>query len=116
MTPKIKRTWGPLAYIRGAAAALPKLHAYHTQILLDDDEQLSAELYNVVVANGRFVAGGLPIAPDADPSDGFLELVLISKLCASDIVMIVGRIVLVKHASTTATIVRRAERISFRSA
>ena len=59
MTPKIKRTWGPLAYIRGAAAALSQLHSYHTQILLDDDEQLSAELYNVVVANGRFVAGGL---------------------------------------------------------
>ncbi len=115
MTPKIKRTWGPLAYIRGAAAALSQLHAYHTQILLDDDEQLSADLYNVVVANGRFVAGGLPIAPDADPSDGFLEVVLIPKLCAPEIVLLAAEIVLGKHLSSKATIFRRAKKISVRS-
>lgn len=115
MTSKIKRRWGPLAYIRGAAAALPKLHAYHTQILLDDDEQLSAELYNVVVANGRFVAGGLPIAPDADPSDGLLEVVLIPRLCATEIALLAAEIVLGKHLSSKATIFRRAKKISVRS-
>ena len=115
MTPKIKRAWGPLAYIRGAAAALPKLHAYHTQILLDDDEQLSAEFYNVVVANGRFVAGGLPIAPDADPSDGLLEVVLIPKLGAPEIVMLAAEIVLGKHLSSNAAVFRRAKKISVRS-
>jgi len=115
MTPKIKRTWGPLAYIRGAAAALSELHAYHTQILLDDDEKLSAELYNVVVANGRFVAGGLPIAPDADPSDGLLEVVLIPKLGAPEIVLLAAEIVLGKHLSSKATIFRRAKKISVRS-
>src|SRR6266478_195261 len=115
MTPKIKRAWGPLAYIRGAAAALPKLHAYHTQILLDDDEQLSAEFYNVVVANGRFVAGGLPIAPDADPSDGLLEVVLIPKLCAPEIVLLAAEIVLGKHLSSNAAVFRQAKKISVRS-
>ena len=115
MTPKIKRTWGPLAYIRGAAAALPKLHAYHTQILLDDHEQLSAELYNVVVANGRFVAGGLPIAPDADPSDGLLEVVLIPKLGAREIALLAAEIVLGKHLSSKPTVFRRAKKISVRS-
>ncbi len=115
ITPRIKRTWGPLAYIRGAAAALPELHAYHTQILLDDDEQLSGELYNVVVANGRFVAGGLPIAPDADPSDGLLEVVLIPKLCGPEIALLAAEIVLGKHLSSKATVFRRARKISVRS-
>jgi len=115
ITPKIKRTWGPLAYIRGAAAALPQLHAYHTEILLDDDEQLSAELYNVVVANGRFVAGGLPIAPDADPSDGLLEVVLIPKLGTPEIALLAAEIVLGKHLSSKATVFRRAKKISVRS-
>jgi diacylglycerol kinase (ATP) len=115
MTPKIKRTWGPLAYIRGAAAALSKLHSYHTQILLDDGEQLSAELYNVVVANGRFVAGGLPIAPDANPSDGLLELVLIPKLGAAEIALLAAEVVLGKHLSSKMTIFRQAKKISVRS-
>jgi diacylglycerol kinase (ATP) len=115
MTPKIKRTWGPLAYMRGAAAALSQLHSYHTQILFDDDEQLSTELYNVVVANGRFVASGLPIAPDANPSDGFLEVVLIPKLCAAEIALLAAEVVLGKHLSSKATIFRRAKKVSVRS-
>jgi len=115
ITPKIKRAWGPLAYIRGAAAALSQLHSYHTQILLDDSEQLSAELYNVVVANGRFVAGGLPIAPDANPRDGLLEVVLIPKLSGPEMAVLAAQIVLGKHLSSKATIFRRAKKISVRS-
>jgi diacylglycerol kinase (ATP) len=115
ITPKIKRAWGPLAYIRGAAAALSQLHSYHTQILLDDSEQLSAELYNVVVANGRFVAGGLPIAPEANPRDGLLEVVLIPKLSGPEMAVLAAQIVLGKHLSSKATIFRRAKKISVRS-
>ena len=115
MTPQIKRTWGPLAYIRGAAAALRDLHAYKTEIVLDDDEQLSTDLYNVVVANGRFVAGGLPIAPTADPSDGKLEVVLIPKLGAAEMALLAAQIVLGKHLSSNATIFRQVRKIAVRS-
>jgi len=76
---------------------------------------LSAELYNVVVANGRFVAGGLPIAPAADPSDGLLEVVLIPRLGAPEIALLAAEIVLGKHLSSNATILRRAKKISVRS-
>jgi len=51
LTPEIKRAWGPLAYVRSAAAALPELHAYRTSIVLDGTERLSIDLYNVVIAN-----------------------------------------------------------------
>jgi diacylglycerol kinase (ATP) len=115
MTRRIKRTWGPLAYIRGAAAALPKLRAYQTEILLNDGERLSAELYNVVVANGRFVAGGLPIAPTADPGDGLLEVVLIPKLNAPEMALLAAEIILGKHLSSNVTILRRARKIVVRS-
>ena len=115
ITPQIKRTWGPLAYIRGAAAALPDLHAYKTEIVLDDDEELSTDLYNVVVANGRFVAGGLPIAPTADPSDGKLEVVLIPKLGAAEMALLAAQIVLGKHLSSNATIFRQVRKIAVRS-
>jgi diacylglycerol kinase (ATP) len=115
LTRRIKRAWGPLAYLRGAAAALPELHAYKTRIVLDDDEELSSELYNVVVANGRFVAGGLPIAPTADPGDGLLEIVLIPKLGAAEMALLAAEIVLGKHLSANATIFRRAKKVVVRS-
>jgi diacylglycerol kinase (ATP) len=115
MTRRIKRTWGPLAYVRGAAAALPNLHAYKTEIVLDDDERLTIDLYNVVVANGRFVAGGLPIAPTADPSDGKLEMILIPKLGPAEMALLAAEIALGKHLSSNATIFRQARKIAVRS-
>jgi diacylglycerol kinase (ATP) len=115
LTPKIKRAWGPLAYVRSAAAALPDLHAYRTTIVLDGIERLSIDLYNVIIANGRFVAAGLPIAPNADPSDGLLDLVLIPKLPKPEMALLATEMVLGKHLSSNALIFRRAKKISVRS-
>src|SRR5438270_997875 len=115
MTPEIKRNWGPLAYIRGAAAALPKLHAYKTRIVIDDGEELSTAVYNVVIANGRFVAGGLPIAPEADPADGLLDMILIPKRSPSEIALLAAEIILGKHFSSSVVIFRRARKIAVRS-
>jgi diacylglycerol kinase (ATP) len=115
ITPQIKRTWGPLTYIRGAAAALPGLHAYKTRLVLDDQEEISTPLYNVVIANGRFVAGGLPIAPEADPGDGLLDVILIPKRNAGEMLVLAAEIILGKHFSNTAIIFKRAKKISLRS-
>jgi diacylglycerol kinase (ATP) len=115
LTPKIKRAWGPLAYVRSAAAALPDLHAYRTTIVLDGAERLSIDLYNVIIANGSFVAAGLPIAPNADPGDGWLDLVLIPKRPKREMALLVTEIVLGTHLSSNALIFRRAKEIAVRS-
>jgi YegS/Rv2252/BmrU family lipid kinase len=38
------------------------------------------KMYSVVIANGRFFGGGMPIAPSADPSDGLFDLIVIGEL------------------------------------
>ena len=115
LTPTIKRTWGPLAYVRSAAAALPELHGYRTKIVIDDTERMSIDLCNVIVGNGRFVAGGLPVAPNANPSDGLLDVILISKRSAAEMVFLATQIPLGKHLCSEAVIFRRARKISIRS-
>lgn len=115
ITPEIKKSWGPLAYIRGAAAALSKLHAYKTRIVVDDHEEFSLVLYNVVIANGRYVAGGLHIAPEADPADGLLDVVLIPKRGAPELALVAAQIVLGTHCSSNSVVTRRARKISVRS-
>ena len=115
LTSKIKHTWGPLAYVRSAAAALPQLHAYRTSLVFDDSDTLSMDLYNVVIGNGRFVAGGLPIAPTADPSDGLLDIVLIPRRSAPEMALLAAEILLGRHLSSHAIIFRRAKKIAVRS-
>jgi diacylglycerol kinase (ATP) len=115
LTPEMKRTWGPLAYVRSAAAALPKLHAYRAQLVFDDEEKLTIELYNIVIGNGRYVAGGLPIAPDANLRDGLLDVVLIPKRTAPEMALLAAEILLGKHLCSNRVIFRRAKKIAVRS-
>jgi diacylglycerol kinase (ATP) len=115
LTPEIKRTWGPLAYVRSAAAALPELRAYRTDIELDNDEKLSVDLYNIIVANGIFVAGGLPVAPEADPCDGLLDIIIIPKRSAPEIALLAAQIVLGNHLGSEAITFRRSSRVSVNS-
>ena len=115
LTPEIKSTWGPLAYLRSAAAALPELHAYHTTIVFDDVERLMIELYNIIITNGQFVAGGLPIARRADLRDGLLDVVLVPKRPPAKMVLLAAEMLLGNHLSSNAVIFRRAKKISVRS-
>ena len=115
LTPEMKRTWGPLAYLRGAAAAFSELRGYATKVALDDAEALELDLYNVVVANGRYVAGGIPIAPEADVADGLLDIVLIPERGAADLAILAAQILVGKHLSSDAVMFRRAKKISINS-
>jgi diacylglycerol kinase (ATP) len=115
LTPKMKRTWGPLAYVRSAAAALSELHAYRTTVRLADGEKLRLDLYNMIVANGTFVAGGLPVAPEADPGDGLLDVVLIPKRSTTEMVVVAAQIILGNHLGSNSIIFRRTPRLTVNS-
>jgi diacylglycerol kinase (ATP) len=115
LTPEIKAAWGPLAYLRTAAAALPELQAYRTTLTFDDKEEPVIDLCNVVVANGQFAGGGLPVAPQANLSDGFLDVVLVPKRPAGEMALLAAAMLLGKHISSDAVPFRRARKISVRS-
>jgi len=115
LSSEIKSSWGPLAYLRSAAAALLELDAYCTTVIFDDVERLMIDLYNIIVANGRFVAAGLPIAPEANVSDGLLDVVLVPKRPAAEMALLIAEMLLGKHLSGGAVIFRRARKISVQS-
>ncbi|MDQ6807879.1 MAG: diacylglycerol kinase family lipid kinase [Verrucomicrobiota bacterium] len=115
LTAEVKDTWGPLAYFRGAAAALSELRAYRTNLSFDNTESLSLDLYNIVVANGRYVAGGMPIAPDASIDDGLLDVVLLPETSAAQLAWLAPQILMGSHLSSDAVVFRRAARVCVNS-
>jgi diacylglycerol kinase (ATP) len=115
LTPEMKKTWGPLAYLRSAAAAWSELRAYRTTLAFDDDESLMLELYNVVVANGRYVGGGTLIAPEAEIDDGLLDVVLIPKRPAPELAMAMAQVALGTHLSSKTIVFRRAAKLTVNS-
>src|SRR4051812_4290699 len=115
LTTAMKKTWGPLAYLRSAAAALPELRAYQTTLAFDNTESLMLELYNVVVANGRYVAGGTLIAPEASIDDGMLDVILIQKRSAPELALLAAQAALGTHLSSEAVVFRRAAKLTVNS-
>lgn len=110
-----KAAWGPLSYLRSAIAALPGLEPYRATLVLEpgtpEEERLELELVNLVVANGRFVAGGVPVAPQAEPDDGLLDLVAIRAAPASRLALLASKVLLGQHLGDDLVLHRRFRRL-----
>ncbi len=73
-----KEAWGPLAYVAGGlAAARAELGPFTVELRCDDEAVKTPPVIALVVANGRFAAGGTTVAPGAEVADGWLDLILV---------------------------------------
>ena len=110
-----KERWGPLAYMRGAIDAWPELKAFETSILLNGAERLSVATYNIVISNGRFVAAGIPVAPQAEVDDGLFEVMIAPATTIPKLAILVPKVLLGQHLNDDLLIFRRATRIEIES-
>ncbi len=106
-----KETWGPLAYLRGAIGALPELKGFLTTITLNGGETLSLETFNIVVANGRYVASGIPAAPTAVLDDGLLDVVISPMTTIPQLAVLMPQVLLGLHLESDLLLFRRATRV-----
>lgn len=110
-----KERWGPLAYMRAAVDLLPDLQAFEASIVLDRAERLRLETYNVVVSNGRYVAAGIPVAPQAEVDDGLLDVMIAPATTLPRLALLVPKVLLGQHLDDDLLIFRRAARIEIAS-
>jgi YegS/Rv2252/BmrU family lipid kinase len=61
-----------------AAMALLGWHSERVRLITDADHDEIAGISDVVIANGRWFAGGLKVAPNAEPGDGLFDIVVMS--------------------------------------
>lgn len=118
LTPAMKKTWGPLAYLRSAVAALPQLRAYRTKVSFTKGKRSTSStlsLYNVVIANGRYVGGGTLIAPRASIDDGLLDIILIKERSAAKLALLAAKVALGHHLSSDAIVFRRGAKVTVNS-
>ncbi len=115
LDPEIKRAWGPLSYLRGAIEALQGLASYRTTVSLDGGETLALPVFSVLVANARYVASGVPVAPAARLDDGLLDLLVLPELSVAQLALLVPLMLLGRHHESDHVVFRRAARIEIRS-
>lgn len=78
LTPEIKHAWGPFAYLRAGAATPEGLDPHDLSISIDGGRPQKLLALNAIIANAQFAGGGIAVAPQANPGDGLLDLVVIS--------------------------------------
>lgn len=110
-----KERWGPLAYLRGAVGALPELSGFKAILTFDDGERMSIETYNIVLANGRFVAAGIPVAPMSMLDDGFLDVLIAPITTIPQLALLVPQVLLGRHAESDLLVFRKAVHVEIES-
>lgn len=70
---------GTWAYIISVFKTLMTYRSKKVQLLLDH-RLIEREILLVAIANGKFYGGGMMVAPNADISDGYLDICLINKV------------------------------------
>ena len=71
---------GKAAFFLGTLRAMLVYRNVPVRVLVDGQPVLEAPIFNVALANARYFGGGMLIAPEADPSDGLLDVIALHDL------------------------------------
>ncbi|MCU0284779.1 MAG: diacylglycerol kinase family lipid kinase [Acidobacteria bacterium] len=78
---------GALSYYKGLLSTIRTYNARDVKIIIDDDEVIEGRFLIGAVANGRIFGGGMIIAPQASPDDGYFDLVLVQDMKKFEIIL-----------------------------
>jgi diacylglycerol kinase (ATP) len=110
-----KDRWGPLAYMRAAIDALPELKGFRTTVVVNGVETLEMEASNVIVSNGRYVASGIPAAPQAVLDDGLFDVLITPAITIPQLAALLPQVLLGRHMDNDLLLFRRATRLEIES-
>ncbi len=93
-------TWpqGHARYLRAIATELPRFRPYGYRVRMDDETWESTGTL-VAVANTPWFGGGLKIAPEADPEDGLLDVVVAGPFSRTGVTRIFPKLYKGTHVS-----------------
>lgn len=115
LTPELKASWGPLSYLRGVIDALGEMQPYEALYRIDGAAPQQFKTMNVAVANGSHVARGIPIAPDADPADGMMDIVLLKEISMPALALLTPEILAGTHLNNAEILHLRARHFAIQS-
>jgi diacylglycerol kinase (ATP) len=75
---------GKAAYAWSTLAVFARWRNAHVKVTVNGEER-SGTMHDVIVANGRFLAGGMMICPEAEPDDGLFDVLLIGDVTKRDL-------------------------------
>jgi YegS/Rv2252/BmrU family lipid kinase len=111
-----KESWGMLAYLRKGVEALEgDLPVYEITLSLEGGEVLTVRAHTLVLGNGRYAGGAIPVTPSALLDDGLLDLLLVPELEPSEMAVLTPLLLLGRHTDHDALPFRRTRRVKLQA-
>jgi diacylglycerol kinase (ATP) len=81
-----KALGGRMSYLLATLAVFARWKVGEVRVSVDDNVR-DGRMHDVIVANGRYLAGGMKICPEAEPDDGLFDVLLIGDLTKRDLML-----------------------------
>jgi YegS/Rv2252/BmrU family lipid kinase len=107
---------GQVRFMLATIFALGKYKNVPIQLLLDGEHQLHISSNFIVVANGKFAGSGMMLAPNAELSDGLLDVLLTHRASRMDVIRELPRIYRGSHLKNPKVKQVRARALSIEAA
>ena len=109
-TEKFKALGDMPSYLMGLFSTLMSYENRDVSIIVDG-EHGERRICTIMLNNGRYGGGGMLPAPNADPSDGFFDLVIIDDITKPDLIMSLPRIYRGTHLTHPKVTLMRAREV-----
>ena len=110
-----KHLHGLLPYLLGVISAIAHYHTYPVSYKTDVRMEGSEEITVFSAALGKMIGGGIPIAPEADPRDGLLEVAVIRRIPSLRLPLRLASLMRGRILGFPETVYERARTVSFSS-
>jgi YegS/Rv2252/BmrU family lipid kinase len=91
-----KALGGKISYYWSTLAVFVRWQTSEIRVSLDD-ELRAGKMIDVVVANGRYLGGGMMMCPEAEPDDGDFDVLLIGDVTKRDLLFVLPKTYRGKH-------------------
>ena len=82
---------GKAAYLWSTLVVFAGWHNAEVQVTVDGETR-SGPMFDVIVANCRYLGGGMKICPEAEPDDGLFDVLLIGDVSKLDLALTMPKI------------------------
>ena len=109
-----KALGGKASFLYATLAVFLRWHASEMEVEVDA-ERRSGLMYDAIVANCRYLGGGMAMTPDAQPDDGLLDVLLIGDITRRDLALTLPKVYRGTHLPHPKAEALRGSRVVVRS-
>lgn len=109
-----KALGGKASFLYATLAVFIRWHASEMEVEVDA-ERRSGLMYDAIVANCRYLGGGMAMTPDAQPDDGLLDVLLIGDITRRDLALTLPKVYRGTHLPHPKAEALRGTRVAVRS-